>query len=407
MGKTLRFRFWIGLAVPLLAAGCVKRAIVIESDPPGARVWINEHPQSAVTPVTYEFITHGRYKFRLEKTGFREVVTREMVRAPVYEWIPLDFFFENLLPVHWDDRHVFHYKLEAEAPSERLKEEKPGDLQERLADLKSTDPVQRRNACVELASRRDPVSIPAVEAAARDPVPAVRSVALAALRALRGREALPRLLQVLAQDPVPEVRWRAAIELEAVGDKEAVPVLIQALRDKSGLVRSGAAEALKGIPDPRAVQPLIRALRDKDTAARRAAAEGLGLIGDRAAVRPLMRALFFHDFQTRRRAAKSLQQLKDPVSGLALVHALNDWDPQIRNTASDALIQFGGPEVVPTLIRYLRSWKPSIREDAAKTLGGLKDSRAIEPLRRVLLHEPNERTRAAMAAALAHLNAVK
>lgn len=383
----------------LALTGCVKRAIVIESDPPGARVWINEHP-AGVTPITQEFITHGRYKFRLEKTGFRELTARERVWAPLYEWIPLDFIFENLLPVHLDDRHVFHYVLTAEPPSERLKEEKPGDLQQLLAELENPDPARRRAACVELASRREPASIPAVESATRDPVPAVRSVALAALRALRGKEALPRLFEVLEQDSNAEVRWRAAIELEAVGAHQAVPALIQALKDRSPLVRSGAAEALKGIPDPRAVEPLIRTLHDKDTAARRAAAEGLGLIGDRSAVRPLMRALFIHDFQTRRRAAKSLQQLKDPASGPALVQALNDWDPQIRNTATSALIEFGSPKVVPTLIRYLHSWKPTIREHAAIALGGLKDSRAVQPLRRVALREPNERTRTAMEQAL-------
>lgn len=391
----------------LALTGCVKRTIVIESDPPGARVWINEHPMPRVTPVTYEFITHGRYKFRLEKSGFREVTAREKVRAPVYQWIPLDFIFEHLIPIPLDDRHVFRYALTAEPPSERLMEEEPGDLQELLAALESSDPARRRAACVELASRREPASIPAVEAATRDPVPAVRSTALAALRALRGKGALHRLVQVLEQDSDPEIRWRAAIELEALGDKTAIPALIRALKDKSPLVRSGAAEALKGIPDPRAVQPLIRTLRDKDTAARRAAAEGLGLIGDRAAVPALLRTLFIHDFQTRRRAAKSLQQLKDPTSGPALVRALNDWDPQIRATATDSLVEFGPPNVVPTLIRCLRSWKPMVREHAAAALGGLKDPRAAVPLRRAATREPNETTRMAMAAALHQLEAVK
>lgn len=391
----------------LVFAGCVKRTILVESDPPGARLWINGHPMGA-TPVTYEFITHGRYKFELEKPGFRQVTAREMIRAPVYEWIPFDFIFDNLLPVHLEDRHIFRYVLTAEPPEEQLQKEKPEDFQRLLAEMDNPDPSRRREACVQLASRRVPETIPAVEAATRDPVPAVRGTALSALRALRGRESLPRLLEALKRDSDPEVRWRAAAELEALGDKEAVPALIQALQEKSPLVRAGAAEALKGIPDLRSVQPLIRTLRDKDTVARRAAAEGLGLLGDRSAVPALTRALFIHDFQTRRRAAKSLQQLKDPASAPFLVSALSDWDPQIRNTATESLIEFGGPTVVPRLIRYvLHSWKPTIREHAAIALGGLKDPRAIEPLRRRLAVEPNERTRAAMVSALQQLEAVE
>lgn len=415
MGKTLRklikpnvYFLVVLLGLMVFSAGCVKRTLLVESNPPGARLWINEHPVG-VTPFTTEFITHGRYKFRLEKNGFREVVAREMVRAPLYEWIPLDFIFETLVPVHLDDRHVFRYPLVPELPSEKLQEEKPGDLQALVADLKSPDPRRRRVACVELAGRRDPsTDIPAVESATRDPVPAVRGMALGTLRALRGKESLPRLIEALQRDSSSEVRWRAAIELEAAGEKEAVPALIGALKDKSRLVRSGAAEALKGLPDPRAVQPLIRTLRDKDTAARRAAAEALGLIGDRAAVRPLMRALFIHDFQTRRRAAKSLQQLKDPASSPALVAALKDWDPQIRATAVQSLGEFGDRAVVPTLIRYLlHARQPAIRHDAALALAGLKDQRAVEPLRRRLNREPNETARQAMETALRQLAAVK
>ena len=380
-------------------AGCVKRSIVIESDPPGARVWINEHP-SGITPVTQTFITHGRYKFRLQKTGFRELERREMVRAPIYEWIPLDFIFEILLPVHLEDKHLFRYDLTPEPPSERLEVQKPADVKILLEDLQDSNPTKRRSACLALARMRDPATAAAVMSATHDPMPTVRMAALEALRALLGADAVSRLVEVLHQDSSPEVRWQAAVELEALKDHQGVPALIDALEDRSHLVRTGAAEGLKGIPDPRAVQPLIRALRDKDTSVRRASAEGLGLIGDRAAVRSLTKVLFHHDFQTRRRAAKSLSQLKDPWAAPALVNSLDDWDPELRRIATEAIVQMRNPTVVPKLIRYLHSWKPATREQAAITLGGLKDSRAIQPLRRASIREPNERTRLAMARAL-------
>lgn len=411
MEKTLRkkkVRFAAVLLATAMAgvlAGCVKRTILIESDPPGAEVWINEH-RIGTAPIAYEFITHGRYKFRLEKTGFREVIARERVMAPVYEWIPLDFIFEILVPLHLEDRHAFRYTLEPLPPAERMKTDEPVDLKGILAGLDNADPVRRRAACVALARLRDPSSAAAAQSATHDPDPTVRTAALEAFRALKGREALPRLLEVLRQDVQPEVRWQAAAELEILGSKEAVLGLITALNDKSHLVRAGAAEALKGIPDPRSVQPLIRTLNDTDTAARRAAAEALGIIGDRAAVRPLMRALRVHDFQTRRRAIKSLRQLQDPSCGPALIRSLNDWDPKIRSVAVESLIAFGNKEqVVPPLIQYLHSWQAVIREDAARALGGLQDQRAVEPLVRAFWREPNPTTSTTMLAALKSLGA--
>ena len=399
------YRFWIPVAAAaILLGGCVKRTIVIESNPPGAKVWINQR-LAGVTPLSAEFITHGRYHFRLEKTGFRALEAREMVRAPVYQWIPLDFFFEYLIPFHLEDRHAFGYALAPQAPEEHLKVEGPDAVQGILADLNSPDAEKRRLASVALARRRDPEAASVLLPATHDPVPTVRASALSAWRAVRGGESLERLTEALRYDPNPEVRWAAAAELEALDDPQAVPALIEALRDRDPLPRAGAAEALKSFADGRSRDPLIRALRDEDTSVRRAAAEGLGKIGDRAAVRPLTRALFHQDFQTRRRAAKSLSQLKDPAAAPALVKTFTNWDPELRRTATEAVIQFGGAQVVPLLIRYLRSWQPWTREHAAQALGGLKDPRAIEPLTRAFRRESDPPASRAMLAALKSLGA--
>ncbi|MBI1952957.1 MAG: HEAT repeat domain-containing protein [Candidatus Omnitrophica bacterium] len=386
----------------LSSTGCVKRTIVIESNPPGAKVWINEHP-AGTTPVSHEFITHGRYKFRLDKPGFRELTVREMVRAPIYQWIPLDLFFEHLLPFHLEDRHAFRYSLTPESPKERLGKTPAFELPQIEADLRSPDPEKRRQACFLLAGRRDPATAQEVLQATRDPIPTVRSSALSAWRAIRQAESLDRLEEALRLDPDDNVRWQAAIEMEALASPKAVPALIGALKDKKPLVRIGAAEALNGIPDPKALDPLIAALRDRESPVRRAAAQALGKIGDRKAVRPLTRALRHHDFQTRRKAVEALRGLKDPACGPALVRTFTDWDPKIRDTATLALIEFGDERVVPPLIRSLKGWKPWTREHAARALGGLKNPRAIEPLKRALLREPNPTAYAAMSEALVAL----
>ncbi|MBI3317697.1 MAG: HEAT repeat domain-containing protein [Candidatus Omnitrophica bacterium] len=387
-------------SLPLALTGCVKRTMVIESDPPGATVWINE-TKAGTTPLTHEFITHGRYKFRLEKTGFQELTAREMVRAPVYQWIPIDFLAEHLLPVHLEDKHLFRYQLSPASPSQRLMEEPPGRKEALQGDFKDPHPEKRRLACVEAARKRDPELAASVREAAQDPDGSVRAAALQALRGIEGTKSMEVLLKALKEDPQREVRWQAAVELEALGSADAVPALVEALKDRDSLVRTGAAEALKGLADPRAVHPLARALKDQDSSVRRAAAEGLGRMGDKAAVPALSRALFHRDVQTRRRAAEALLRLKDPSASRALVRSFSDWDPKVRKTATDALISFGNQkETVPILIRRLRAWKPWIREHAARTLGGFKDPGSLKALRLAFYREDDEEARAAMAAAL-------
>ncbi|MCM8794840.1 MAG: HEAT repeat domain-containing protein [Candidatus Omnitrophica bacterium] len=386
----------------LSLSGCVKRTILVETDPPGAQLWINGR-LIGKTPASYEFITHGRYKFDLEKSGFQPLTARETVKAPVYQWIPIDFFAEWFYPGKLNDEHRFTYRLTPQPPEERLQPQTAEDLQTALTDLQSGSPDKQIAACTYLAARRDPTTAQPLQEATHSPDPQVRAAALGAYRAVAGKDSTARLLEVLRTDPDREVRWKAAAELEALKDPQALPGLIDSLKNPDPLVRLGAAEALKGMPDPSAVNPLIRALKDKDTGVRRAATEGLGRIGDKTAVPALTKVLFHHDFQTRRLAAKSLAQLKDPFAGPALVKTFTDWDPQVRQTATAALIEFGDERAVPLLIKRLRALKPWTREHAAQALGGIGGPLAVGPLERALARESNSEARAAMQAALEKL----
>jgi len=268
-------------------AGCVKRAIIIDTLPSGASVWINGNPVGK-TPLEHEFITHGRYKFEMQKDGFRAETTREMIKAPITQWIPLDFVFEFLIPKQFYDVHRFYYELTPLPTQERLMKGTPNEAAHWIQTLNDPDPLVRRSAVVHLAQLREPNTIQSVEPALYDVNPQVRAVAVHAWRVLKQQDSLERLLRVLDTDDSPEVRWQAAVELEALGNPDAVPGLIAALKQKDELVRAGAAEALKGIVDRRSIESLVKALRDKNAVVRRAAAEALGDIGDRAAVPGLM-----------------------------------------------------------------------------------------------------------------------
>ena len=392
-----------GSLVVLLLSGCVKRAILIDSDPPGATVSINGQ-EVGQTPLTHEFITHGRYVFRLTKPGFQEVVAREKVRAPWHQWIPLDLFTELLIPITFDDRHRFSYRLSPATPAQRIAVEPAPDVEELTVWLRgSSDPGRRRQVCFLMARHRLVEGVPALQEATADPNPEVRASALQAFRILAGPEALSPLLAALREDPSPIVRWQAAAELEVLRLPEALAALTAALGDRDAMVRVTAVEALRRLGDPTAALAVSRRLTDSDIVVRRSAASALGRLNDRSVAPQLARSLRDPDPEVRRRASKSLRTLKAPGVSTALAQALRDSDPEVRATVIDALGEFGTSQAVPVALRYVRAWQPATREAAATALGRIKDPRAIPALRRSVQREPNPFTRLAMAKALVEL----
>src|SRR5438046_2918895 len=94
----------------LTLSGCVERRYVITSDPPGAIVIRNGQPLGA-TPVDDHFIYYGKYDFALVKEGYETLHVEQVIPTPWYEYFPLDFISENLVPYPILDRREFHYQL--------------------------------------------------------------------------------------------------------------------------------------------------------------------------------------------------------------------------------------------------------------------------------------------------------
>lgn len=122
--------------------GCVLRTITIDSEPPGAMVYLDDEPIGQ-TPVTTKFTYYGTRKITLEKTDIegrlltKRMTVYEKIKPPYYQYIPLDFFSELILPVKLEDDHYFLYQLEPteEIPVEERQEEvlrNAAELKERL-----------------------------------------------------------------------------------------------------------------------------------------------------------------------------------------------------------------------------------------------------------------------------------
>jgi len=105
------FRFLVLVTAATLLTGCVERRYVITSDPPGAIVFRNGQ-QLGATPVDDHFVYYGKYNYTLVKDGYETLQVEQNIPAPWFEYFPIDFFSENLLPWQIEDVRRFHFKME-------------------------------------------------------------------------------------------------------------------------------------------------------------------------------------------------------------------------------------------------------------------------------------------------------
>src|SRR5688500_8387276 len=91
MSKPGRTLFFIMLlTLPLFAApGCVQRTLQVESDPPGALVYLNGE-EAGRTPMRKNFVWYGTYDVQLRKEGYHTLSRETKVWAPWWQWPPID-----------------------------------------------------------------------------------------------------------------------------------------------------------------------------------------------------------------------------------------------------------------------------------------------------------------------------
>jgi len=226
--------------------------------------------------------------------------------------------------------------------------------------------------------------------------PALRIRALKELRDAYGLDKPDLALAAVAKaldDPEPKVRSAAALAAGNIASRRTagtvVDRLIKALADDDAEVQAAAASALGRVGDKSCVSALVALLEGgKDTTARCRAAAALGRIGDRAAVGPLTQALS-HDGTLERlaiagRAAEALGRIGDPQSLGALTQAAKDKHSALRRFALVALARIDREASLDLLLRGLEDPSPVTRYVVVRHLIGVKDRRALGPLKAAL-----------------------
>lgn len=131
-----------GLLLALPLGGCVERRFLLRTEPEGARVMVNG-VFAGVTPVDMTFEHYGKVRIEVEPMAeeggafadWRRLVTAHDLRAPWYEWFPLDFFSDNLLPWTIVDRHEATFRLQPAPDPDRMTEEELKEMTEEMKRL--------------------------------------------------------------------------------------------------------------------------------------------------------------------------------------------------------------------------------------------------------------------------------
>lgn len=127
-----------GLAAAGLLTGCGtpnQRVIRVTSDPPGARVWLND-TEIGVTPAEAAFRFHGVYDVRLRLEGYEPVREGRQTPAPVWEWPGLDLV-AYALPGAFRNMVEWHFELEPAKERTMSRRELDRDLLDNALGLRA------------------------------------------------------------------------------------------------------------------------------------------------------------------------------------------------------------------------------------------------------------------------------
>ena len=133
MYRLIAFAVCTGLL--LGPASCVERKLEIRSEPSGAQVILNGEDAGA-TPCTVPFMHYGQYGVVLSAPGHHRLRTTMEINAPVYQWIPLDLFFECFFPFTLTDRHQYTFHLKPVKDVRDLTSEETGSYLDRAAEMR-------------------------------------------------------------------------------------------------------------------------------------------------------------------------------------------------------------------------------------------------------------------------------
>ena len=102
--------FMLIIVIAVVLCGCVERKLTIVTEPSEAIVWLNDEEIGA-TPVTVNFNWYGDYRVQITKEGYETLNTHQLLKRPLHDIPPFDFFAEVLWPGRIVDNYEWKFNL--------------------------------------------------------------------------------------------------------------------------------------------------------------------------------------------------------------------------------------------------------------------------------------------------------
>ncbi|MEV7226014.1 HEAT repeat domain-containing protein [Polymorphospora sp. NPDC051019] len=243
-------------------------------------------------------------------------------------------------------------------------------------------------------------------AAATDPDPRVRSMAIGSIHDPAGDDRAFRTLVLALRDADEQVRTSAISRLGGTGRVDAVAPLAALATAGEPRVRSLVAYALGQIGSAEATPALLRLHRDPDRHVRDTARNALGSVGGPAAVDPLLALAAHLDPEVRARAAVALAKAvdSDPRVIPALTTLAEDGEPAVRAATVGGLAGAGkrSPHLATLVVGLANDPDPAVRQRVALAVRHLAPDAAADILHRYA-DDPDQTVRRIAGNQLEHL----
>ena len=265
-----------------------------------------------------------------------------------------------------------------------------------------------------LASTAAPVAAPVVPSQSADPlqqalnvlaspVASNRIAALSALARLSNWTARRSMACTLLNDKDLSVRKAAAAQLGKIHDLAGVTAMrAGAVLEKDAQLKGTLRSQLMGLRQR--VDALAQEINYTNARKREAAAHALAMGAYPQALGPLLKAMQDSDPRVRLRAVEGLRQFAKPTARAALRKAIQDTDATVQQTANTYIQEhqrLAGWRAFyrsyMRVIKHTRSKDAVRRLDSVVALGVSTSTNAVKPLSKMLLSDPDENVRVAVA----------
>jgi len=121
----------IAALISITTGGCIQRRMTIESEPPGAKVFLDGIDVGS-TPVTVPFTSYGWREILLDLDDYQVQKNFVRIRVPLYALFPIDFFTDVLYPGTITDERQFSFVMSPLVPEDmEAFEQRADDFAER------------------------------------------------------------------------------------------------------------------------------------------------------------------------------------------------------------------------------------------------------------------------------------